>query len=296
VSKRPGVIGWAKGIFLGKKFKPVASLVTILMVLIAITGLLVLAAPRSSFAISVDSGNCGLTVETPGDPVDVSNLNPGDTKSSYLIVHNSKDTPFNYFFDIVKTGSTAGQYPGLEGKHLDEIMIFTIERGGLILFQGLLSQFNELNMGTLSGNANQRIDVTVHFPPDAGNEYQGAGVSVLFKLRSVCTPEEEGVPPADTVTPPAPPGTPVVISPPEDIDTVTPPADPDITPPPDDDVIVIPPDDPAVTPPPDEEITVDPEWPKLPPTGELLSYMFYAAGALLLAGLLLGKKRRLDRK
>lgn len=169
------------------RLKLVFPLCTILMVLLTASTLLVFAGPRRSFAIVVDSGNCGLVVETSDVPVDTGNLNPGDTKASYLIAKNTKETPLNYWFNIEMTSRSVGFYPGLEGRSLDEVLQITVKRSDAILFHGLVSEFVELDMGKLAGNAEERIDIIAYLDgPGVGNEYQGAGVAVVFKFRSEC--------------------------------------------------------------------------------------------------------------
>ncbi|MBS4031500.1 MAG: hypothetical protein KGZ63_08785 [Clostridiales bacterium] len=168
-----------------KMMVPVA---TILIVLLVSSTLLIMAGLSTSYAISVDNGDCGLVVTASDKPVDVSNLKPGDNKASYLIAENTKATPLRYYFDIKKTGSLEGFYRGLVGNPLDEVLQITVARGGEELFHGLVNEFEELDMGILDGHESQQIDITVHLSgPDVGNEYQGANVTVRFMFRSECT-------------------------------------------------------------------------------------------------------------
>jgi hypothetical protein len=67
----------------------------------------------------VEGGEIGLEVNVADEYTDVSNLAPGDTKSSYLTVSNTGDGAFKYYFDIQKIGSRAGSYRGQAGKPLD---------------------------------------------------------------------------------------------------------------------------------------------------------------------------------
>lgn len=168
--------------------KMMAPLATILIVLLVSSTLLFMADPGTSYAIDVDSVDCGLVVTTSDEPMDVSNLNPGDNKSSYLIVENTNATQLRYYFNIEKTGSLKGFYRGLAGGSLDEVLQVTVARGGDELFHGLIDEFEELDMGELGGGESQQIDIMVHLSgPDVGNEYQGANVTVRFKFRSECT-------------------------------------------------------------------------------------------------------------
>ncbi len=180
------------------------SLFTVLVTLLTVT-LLLLTGARGSFAVVVDSSNCGLVVEVSDEPVHTGNLNPGDNKSSYLIARNIKEAPLNYWMDIEIVSRTRGSYREQPGHFLEEVLQLTVRRDNQVLFDGFLSQFSELNMGALAGNAQQRIDVIAHLDgPAVGNAYQGASVSVVFKFRSSCTPppgtEEEATEQPDVPT------------------------------------------------------------------------------------------------
>jgi LPXTG-motif cell wall-anchored protein len=168
--------------------KMLAPIATILIVLLVSSMLLIMTGPGMSYAIDVNSGDCGLVVTASGELVDVTNLNPGDNKASYLIAENTKDMPLTYYFDIQKVGSLNGFYRGLIGKPLDEVLQITVKRGGVELFHGMLEDFVELDMGVLGGGESQQIDIAVSlYGPDVGNEYQGASVTVRFMFRSECT-------------------------------------------------------------------------------------------------------------
>ena len=186
IRSRRSAFRWYHDNHSNQKVKLAASLATILMVLITTVVILALPGPPRSFALVVDSGDCGLVVEASDEFVDTGNLNPGDLKRSYLVASNTKKSCLNYYFDIQITGSVAGEYPGLDGRHLEEVLVIKIEVDGVVLFEGLLTEFEEIDMGILMGYDSQRIDVSVYFPGEAGNEYQGASVSVVFKFRSEC--------------------------------------------------------------------------------------------------------------
>lgn len=169
------------------KTKIAASWAVILLVVLISGSLILLAEPLRSYAFVVEGANCGLTVTPSCEPVDTSNLNPGDTKASCLHVGNKGDQPLRYYFDIKKISSSAGFYPGLTGRPLDEVLEITVLRGGVELFHGLVSEFEELYMGVMQPGDLQQIDIVVHLSgPDVGNEYQGASVTVQFVFRANC--------------------------------------------------------------------------------------------------------------
>ncbi len=157
-----------------------------------IAGILVAAvlvcAPQLTHAFVIEGEECGLVVTPAEGYTDVTNLNPGDVKSSYLIASNEGEEDLEYYFNLRKIASSAGYYPGVEGRHLDEVMEFAISSGRVVLFEGLLEEFaEEIYMGWLSPGESQRIDITTYLPGEAtGNAFQGASVTIQFEFRAVC--------------------------------------------------------------------------------------------------------------
>ncbi|NMB42488.1 MAG: LPXTG cell wall anchor domain-containing protein [Firmicutes bacterium] len=318
-----------------QKLKLISPIATITIVLFVAVLLLVMTGTGSTFAFVVEGEDCGLVVKAAEDFTDVGNLNPGDTKSSHLIASNTGAGPLTYFFDIERLGSNAGSYKGQEGKHLDEILEITVKHEGLLLFEGLIGEFEQeykeegLALGQMEAGDEQRLDISVYFPKEAGNEYQGSDVSVRFKFQAVCgtgggedpPPGGEDPPPGDDDEPPPggddEPGEPGEPTEPGDDDEGPGPGDEELEESPDDPEVgpeipeapetedVIEPEEPEVSPP--GELEISPEEPEMPPgelevhpglpkTGEFSRPAIYAIGLLIiLAGLLL-RKRASSRK
>ena len=313
-----------------QKLKLISPIATITIVLFVAVLLLVMTGTGSTFAFVVEGEDCGLVVKAADGFTDVGNLNPGDTKSSYLIATNTGERPLTYFFDIEKLGSNAGSYKGQEGKHLDEILEITIKHEGepKPLFKGLIGEFEQkykeegLALGQMAAGDEQRLDISVYFPEEAGNEYQGSDVSVRFKFQAVCgTGGGEDPPPGDDDEPPSgggdEPGEPTE---PGDDDEGpgtgdeeleespdTPEVGPGMPEAPETDY-VIEPEQPEVSPTEPGKLEIYPEEPEispeggleihpgLPKTGEFSRPAIYAIGLLIiLAGLLL-RKRASSRK
>ena len=170
-----------------QKLKLISPIATITIVLFVAVLLLVMTGTGSTFAFVVEGEDCGLVVKAAENFTDVGNLNPGDTKSSYLIATNNGEGPLTYFFDIEKLGSNAGSYKGQEGKPLGDILQVTVRRGEEVLFKGLFGAFEEeLALGQLDVGEEEQLDIIVYFPGEAGNEYQGSDVTARFKFRAVC--------------------------------------------------------------------------------------------------------------
>lgn len=162
----------------------------ILVLIFAIDG-------QETLAFVNENDRCGLTVKASESLVDTRNLNPGDRKVSYLVVSNQKDTYLEYWLDIQVLDRTSGHYPGLVGAYVDDILEITVERNGIVLFQGRVSEFEELKVGILPRNSSERLDVFIYLPgPETDNKYQGASSVISFSLRSVCY---------DSSIPPPPP-------------------------------------------------------------------------------------------
>ncbi len=203
-----------------QKIKLISPVITILIVFSVCVFLLIAAGAGSTFAFVVEGGEIGLNVSAADEFTDVSNLNPGDTKDSYLTVSNTGDAAFKYYFDIQKIRSNAGSYRGQAGKPLDEKLQMTVKRGGKELFKGLVAEFREQfgvsgrDMGVLGKGESQKLDISAHLSgPDTGNEYQGADVTVQFKFRAVPITEEwESPPSTSSSTPSSPPARPGMAS------------------------------------------------------------------------------------
>ncbi len=181
-----------------KKLKLISPIAMILLVLLVSGTLLIMSGAGNTFAFVVEGSEIGLEVNVADEFTDVSNLNPGDTKGSYLTVSNTGDGAFKYYFDIQKISSRAGSYRGQAGKPLDEILEMTVKRGEEELFKGLVSEFREQfgdkgrDMGVLNKGESQQLDISVHLSgPETGNEYQGADVTVQFKFRADAAVEEK---------------------------------------------------------------------------------------------------------
>lgn len=169
------------------KLKVASSIISIFVVVLTGAVLMFAGGPHHSYAFVTSGKDCGLRVDVAPNYVDVTNLNPGDNKDSYLTVHNDGEGQLTYYFDIAKTGGIKGMYRGLTGGELDEKLVLTVERQGVTLYSGPVSGFSKLNMGSLAAGGSQQIDIKVHLPgAETGNEYQGASVTIKFEFSATC--------------------------------------------------------------------------------------------------------------
>lgn len=270
-----------------KKTKITGSVTMILMVLMVWGAVSILANPGSTYAFVTEGADLGLRVEASKDLVDVGNLGPGDNRESYLTAYNDGENPFTYYFDMIETDRKSGTYRDGTGKDIAEILVFTVERYGDELFSGTLKEFKELNMGRLDPGDSEQINVSVYFPADADNAYQGSSVTVRFAFRAERESDEGGGGGdegggggGDTQDRPEPPDEEIEFEPQEE--PTAPPAE-----------------EPGEgeAEPQDEELLVPqedtPAAPGLPRTGQLPPWLWYGAGlALILAGVVLRRGHR----
>lgn len=277
-----------------RKTKLAGSLTLILMVLMVWGALSIMANPGSTGAVFVTKGTeCGLRVEAGGDDVDVSRLNPGDIKESYLRVSNKGNGPLTYYMNIIRKGGKSGVFWNKDrtetaetGAMIEDVLQFTVLRGDEVLFgPGLLKDFKELKIGWLPTSEYDDIWVRVYFPEEADNDYQDSNMTVQFAFRAICdktsgggsdspgggsTGDRPDPPEGLEVDPPDEPGAPgEPLEPGEPSDPGKP-----------DEGLVVPPAD-------------TPKGPGLPRTGQLPPWLWYGAGAaLILAGVALRRRYR----
>lgn len=263
------------------KLKVASSIISILVVVLTGVVLLIAGGPHHTYAFVTSGAECGLEVTVAPEYVNVTNLNPGDNKGSYLMVHNTNGTnQLTYFFKITE----------MPGGKLGEKLVLTVEYQGKELYSGPLSGFEEKYMGALAAGVKEKINIKIHLPgAETGNEYQGASVKVKFAFRANCDRggggggygEGDNEPPItiiDDPDPSKPPG--------EEPEAFLP-----------DESISVPTVQPGA-PPPDETILVTTdESVATPRTGELPPAIFYATGALLmLVGVMLGRRYRNNKR
>ncbi|MGP4079674.1 TasA family protein [Pseudalkalibacillus sp. R45] len=118
---------------------------------------------------------------------DVKNLKPGDWAERKLIVKNDGNIDFNY--------KTLANYKEGSKKLYEQLEIKVQDQTGNILFQDKLSKFDSLAERELAHHNNEEFVVTVTFPPESGNEYQG--LSTAFDLVFTAEGNKESAPPKD---------------------------------------------------------------------------------------------------
>jgi hypothetical protein len=123
-------------------------------------------------------------------------LCPGDRVTSTLKVRNTSETDVRFHAAARLIDGDPALY------HLLQLAI--TERGN-VLFSGSLNQIGQpVELGTLSRNGTSPLDVTVHFPIHAGNEYQNMSATLSIDFTAIAIEEPgpgPGSAPANSRTP-----------------------------------------------------------------------------------------------
>ncbi|OKP76648.1 hypothetical protein A3844_30745 [Paenibacillus helianthi] len=118
----------------------------------------------------------------------MNNMQPGDVTSSDYTVINEGNEPFNYYVDFKFMSGD---------KELYNILQMTLQKEGVILYSGVMSEAEgRVAVGTLSGGAQEAIQMDVTFPYEAGNEYQAKTTSVAFIFSASGEPNPSATPSA----------------------------------------------------------------------------------------------------
>lgn len=173
------------------KLKIIGPVLVILGVLFGCCTVIAMASgspQQHTLDFEVKRADTGLWVELPEGPIDVRNLAPAETENTYLILHNEGDYRLRCSLDIERVGGVLGFYRGQTGADLGEVLVMTIIRDGEVPYEVPLNEFEKLGLGLLAAGEQLRLDLKVHLPGSAGNEYQGASVSVKFVVHGVALP------------------------------------------------------------------------------------------------------------
>ncbi|MRN54096.1 hypothetical protein [Paenibacillus monticola] len=126
----------------------------------------------------------------------MNNMEPGDeTQSEYTII-NAGNEAFNYYVDFKMLSGDVELY---------DILQMTLEKEGVIIYSGVMSKATgRVAIGSLAGGAQNVIEMKVIFPAEAGNEYQGKAVTVVFDFSASgesSPPTEPSAAPTATASP-----------------------------------------------------------------------------------------------
>ncbi|MFH7819338.1 TasA family protein [Neobacillus thermocopriae] len=103
----------------------------------------------------------------------VTNLKPGDWMDRTLTIQNNGHQDFNYFLTSEMVNGSDKFYNELQLKVADK---------DNVLFEGKLKDFNKLEPRFIGKNDSDQLFFTVIVPEELGNDYQGLGCEIQFKL------------------------------------------------------------------------------------------------------------------
>jgi len=171
--------------------------ITMMLIALLIAGAGVLRSTRETGALEIIGEELGLKVDFDDEYVPTDNLNPGDTKSSKLIITNTGEAasslPVYLKADIVRST------PGLGGGRLDDQLEATlIDSDNNVLFSGLWAIFEQAVMaGTIKKDEPREITFAVHLPGETTtNEFQSADLSFKLIVIAEVVPDSEEEEPA----------------------------------------------------------------------------------------------------
>lgn len=120
----------------------------------------------------------GMLISPEKNLYNVTNFKPGDWAPRTIEIKNNGNFPFKYEVSLENNGSDI-----LFNELLLEISIEDNE-----LYKGKLADFTYLPLRELGPSTYEELDVTIRFPEESGNEFQGLDTDFFF----VFTAEAEG--------------------------------------------------------------------------------------------------------
>jgi LPXTG-motif cell wall-anchored protein len=104
---------------------------------------------------------------------EIKNSKPGDTFTKMLTVKNTGTEDIKYLFSNQFLKGSEPLYNELE---------LTIADKSVELYEGKLKDFDKLNPRELKKYTNEELKISVYFPSELGNEFQGLNSEFQFKF------------------------------------------------------------------------------------------------------------------
>lgn len=153
-----------------------------------------------TYSTNVYASNIGLIGNDKGLKVspdnsklfDISNMNPGQTVSSKIIVENDYSEPFELFLKTERVGIEP-----LQGEpDLYKQIQLEVTFRGKVIFSGAMIDFanggSSISLGTFSAKEVQEIVATAYLPGlETGNEFQGKNLKTKWTFVATSTEPSE---------------------------------------------------------------------------------------------------------
>lgn len=114
----------------------------------------------------------------------MTNLKPGDRVERTFTVANDGSIAFDY---KVRTRFVSGD------TEFFDVLELTVKDGDTVIYDGALHlQQQEIALGRLAAGGENELDLSVKFPEEAGNEYQGKAATIAFTFSAYAEEPSNG--------------------------------------------------------------------------------------------------------
>lgn len=110
-----------------------------------------------------DNNNIGFSISPKDTFFDISNMKPGDWAHRTITVENTGSEDFVYHMKLQNSG---------EKKLFNELLL-EMKVGEQELYRGKLAAFKSLPARKMSSDIEENLDITIRFPEQLGNDFQG---------------------------------------------------------------------------------------------------------------------------
>lgn len=114
---------------------------------------------------------------------EVSNIKPGDTMTRPLVIQNDGNIDFDY--------NMASKMISGSDKLFNQLLL-SVSQAGEVLYSGTFGNFEGMSLRSLGVNDKEELSLSVEFPYESGNEFQGLATSVLFTFTAEGKPSDGG--------------------------------------------------------------------------------------------------------
>lgn len=119
---------------------------------------------------NTDETEIDITISPKDNLFNLDNMKPGDWAPRTITVQNSGTKDFVYQMELRNNGETK----------LYEGLMLEIKAGEKELYEGKLADFKSLDARELVSGSEENLEMTIRFPKNLGNEYQGLDSSFEF--------------------------------------------------------------------------------------------------------------------
>lgn len=114
-----------------------------------------------------------ISISPGGDPLfQVENMKPGDWAPRTVTVQNVGIQDFDYSVRVQNTGDPK----------LFNALVLEIKAGELTLYEGKMTDFDEMPSRKLVSGSEESLEMVIRFPEHLGNDYQGLEAAFSFQF------------------------------------------------------------------------------------------------------------------